>query len=93
MAMYLARIPIFTIMLLGHWSSDAFLRYIRKEVQEFSSSVSSKMIHQGNFYTIQQKTNTVTAVVPDHPNSAMRHKLGPKFRDALMPLVRSFQMP
>jgi hypothetical protein len=33
MAMYLSGIPIYTIMLLGRWSSDAFLRYIRKQVK------------------------------------------------------------
>jgi hypothetical protein len=30
MVMYLAGVPVFTIMLLGFWSSDAFLWYIRK---------------------------------------------------------------
>jgi hypothetical protein len=29
MAMYLTGVPIFTIILLGRWSSDAFLHYIR----------------------------------------------------------------
>ena len=29
MAMYLDEVPIYTIMLLGCWSSNAFLRYIR----------------------------------------------------------------
>jgi hypothetical protein len=28
MAIYLAHVTVFTIMLLGRWSSDAFLRYI-----------------------------------------------------------------
>jgi hypothetical protein len=44
MAMYLNGIPVYTIMLLGRWSSDAFLRYIRKQVSEFSRGVSRKMI-------------------------------------------------
>ncbi len=44
MTMYLADIPVFTMMLLGRWSSDAFLRYIRKQVQEFSKNVSSNVI-------------------------------------------------
>jgi hypothetical protein len=30
MAMYLNSVPVYTITLLGRWSSDAFLRYIRK---------------------------------------------------------------
>ena len=44
MAMYLNGVPVYTIMLLGRWSSDAFLRYIRKQVESFGSGVSSKMI-------------------------------------------------
>lgn len=50
MAMYLNGIPVYTIMLLGRWSSDAFLRYIRKQVTEFSRNVSRKMIHCPVFY-------------------------------------------
>jgi hypothetical protein len=52
MAMYLAGVPIFTIMLIGRWSSDAFMRYIRKQVKEFSEGISSKMIHHEQFFTI-----------------------------------------
>ncbi len=52
MAMYLAGVPVFTIMLLGRWSSDAFLRYIRKQVKEFSNGVSSKMIQNESFFTM-----------------------------------------
>ena len=33
MTMYLAGVPTFTIMMIGRWSSDAFLRYIRKQVE------------------------------------------------------------
>jgi len=52
MAMYLGGDPVFTIMLLGRWSSEAFLRHIRKQVQEFSKGVSQRMITNENFYTI-----------------------------------------
>jgi len=52
MAMYLAGVPVYTIMLLGRWSSDAFLRYIRKQVKELSAGVSSKMLTHNNFFTI-----------------------------------------
>jgi hypothetical protein len=40
MAMYLEGTPVFSIMLVGHWSSTAFLKYIRKQVQEFSHIIS-----------------------------------------------------
>jgi hypothetical protein len=32
MAMYLAGVAVYTIMLIARWSSDAFLRYIRRQV-------------------------------------------------------------
>jgi hypothetical protein len=52
MAMYLSRIPIFTIMLLVGWSSNAFLHCIRKQVKEFSTGVSKKMIIHEDFFTV-----------------------------------------
>ncbi len=52
MAMYLQGIPVYVIMLLGRWSSDAFLRYIRRNVQEFSTGVSQKMIANPLFFTV-----------------------------------------
>jgi hypothetical protein len=57
MAMYLNRIPVYTIMLLGRWSSDAFLRYIRKQVQEFSNDVSRRMTRNGTYHHVPE---------PDH---------------------------
>jgi hypothetical protein len=36
MAMYLGEYPAFLIMLIGCWSSNVFLRYIRKQVMESS---------------------------------------------------------
>jgi hypothetical protein len=57
MAMYLANIPVYTIMLLGRWSSDAFLLYIRKQVQEFSNGVSKLMIQHQQFFTIPDQSS------------------------------------
>ena len=34
MAMFLDEIPVFTIMMIGRWSSDAFLKYIGKQVAQ-----------------------------------------------------------
>lgn len=33
MAIYLVEVAVYTIMLIGRWSSDAFLWYIRKQVE------------------------------------------------------------
>jgi hypothetical protein len=52
MAMYLSDTPVFTIMLIGRWSSDAFLRYIRRQVQEFSKGVSHGMIRDEAFFHV-----------------------------------------
>ena len=39
MAIYLGECPVYVIMMIGGWSSDAFLRYIRKQVEQFSHNV------------------------------------------------------
>jgi hypothetical protein len=44
MAMFLGGCPVFLIMMIGRWSSDAFLRYIQKQVKEFNHNVSQKML-------------------------------------------------
>ena len=44
MAMYLYNVSVYTIMLIGRWSSDAFLLYIQKQVEQFSHNVSRTMI-------------------------------------------------
>jgi hypothetical protein len=49
MAMYLGECPVFMIMLIGCWSRDAFLRYIRKQVMEFSQNVAKRMLLCQNF--------------------------------------------
>jgi hypothetical protein len=54
MAMYLAGVPVYTIMLIGRWSSDAFLRYIRRQVQEFSAGVSQRMLVSDSFFMIPE---------------------------------------
>ena len=45
MAMYLGECPVYTIMMIGRWQSDAFLCYIRNEVEQFSHIMSSCMLH------------------------------------------------
>jgi hypothetical protein len=49
MAMYLTGVPVFSIMLIGRWSSTAFLKYIWKQIQEFLQGISSKMIAVQSF--------------------------------------------
>ncbi len=49
MEMYLGEIPVYTIMLIGRWSSDAFLRYIRKQVKQFLQNVAKRMLNFHSF--------------------------------------------
>eukprot|EP00957_Ditylum_brightwellii_P039652 3000198-Ditylum_brightwellii.AAC.1 len=52
MSMFLDNIPVFLIMLVERWSSDAFLKYIRKQVLESSKGISKKMIKNDLFFTL-----------------------------------------
>ncbi len=49
MEMYLGEIPAYTIMLIGRWLSDAFLRYIHKLVEQFSRNVAKRMLNFCSF--------------------------------------------
>ena len=58
MLMYLNSIPVYTIMLVGRWSPEAFLLYIRKQVLSFTKGISSKMLLKEDFYTILEEQET-----------------------------------
>ncbi len=49
MEMYHAGVPVYTIMLIGRWSSDAFLQYIRKQVEQLSQNVAKQMLTFSSF--------------------------------------------
>jgi hypothetical protein len=49
MAMYLRGVPVFAIQIIGRWSSDAFMKYIRKQVEEFTFDVSARMLTMQTF--------------------------------------------
>jgi hypothetical protein len=86
MAMYLAGVPVYTIMLLGRWSSDAFLRYIRRQVKEFSRGISKKMITNERFFTISSnhKINTIPETRP------LNSHFGLNIKETVLPLARVF---
>ena len=53
MMAYLAKEPVYTIMLIGRWSSDAFLRYIEKQIKEFTRGVSTRMLTNETFFHVR----------------------------------------
>jgi hypothetical protein len=91
MAMYLFAVPVFTIMLLGRWSSDAFLRYIRRQVQQFSKGVSEKMVANEDFFTIPEINAEDPRITGHHLNHQMRNNCGPSASShAMMPRMALF---
>ena len=64
MMMYLAKEPVYTIMLIARWSSDAFLAYIEKQIKDFTKGVSSRMLKNETFFNVplanteHEKSNT-----------------------------------
>ena len=51
MLLKLANIDVFMIQIIGRWKSDAFMRYIRKQIQEFTSGITD------NIFIMFQETN------------------------------------
>jgi hypothetical protein len=82
MAMYLNGIPVYTIMLLGRWSSDAFLRYIRKQVTEFSKGVARKMIQRPVYYHVSH-ANQEDPRAHNRQSSTANHGMGSRGNDAV----------
>jgi hypothetical protein len=87
MTMYIWAVPVFTIMSIGRWSSDALLHYIRRQVQEFSTDVSSQMVQQPSLFTIlDAQTAMEDPCLPNHSqNLSFRYQYGYVSQSALVP--------
>ena len=73
MAMYLGECPVYVIMMIGRWSSDAFLRYIRKQVEQFSHNVSRRMLRFETHRHVSDPVPQVSKHDPrqrNHPDNA-----------------------
>ena len=74
MAMFLGGCPVFLIMMIGCWSSDAFLRYIHKQVKEFNHGILQKMLsHMFHRHVPNYLSPTVSHLDQrqcNHPNNA-----------------------
>ena len=80
MAMYLGECPVYTIMMIGKWSSDAFLRYIRKQVKQFSHNVSRRMIcfqFHRHIPDLEPAVSHLDLIQRNHPdNSEAKRNIG-----------------
>ena len=92
MAMFLGECPVYTIMMIGRWSSDAFLRYIRKQVEQFSHNVAKRMIRNLFYRHIPEIEPKVSQLDPrqrNHPDNAetRRNVGGSLSRRAVLPPI------
>ena len=56
MALFLAKASVLKIMILGRWSSAAFLRYIRPQVMEWTAGMSTQMLTTLDFRHVDPST-------------------------------------
>ena len=95
MAMSLDQIPVYVIMVIGRWSSDAFLKYIRKQVEQFSHNVAKRMIKNLMFRHIPEVEPRVSHLDPrqrNHPDGAeTRNNVGGNLsRHVTLPLFSQY---
>jgi hypothetical protein len=61
MALFLMDHSVAKIMILGRWSSNAFMVYIRPQVLEWTNNMSKDMIEHDTFFDASPKDKTSTA--------------------------------
>ena len=69
MAMFMDDTPVCMIMLIGRWSSDAFLKHMRRQMLEFSRGMSSRMIRNDILYSIPEQRAAHEDPINHNPNS------------------------
>jgi hypothetical protein len=77
MLLYLAKVRTETIKLIGRWKSDAFLLYIRRQVQEFAEGISEGMMSMPElFHNIPEapsSNNTLHTTESNIQNNTHQH--------------------
>ena len=69
MAMFMDDTPVFMIMLIKRWSSDAFLKYIRRQVLEFGKGMSRRMVKNEYLYSIPSHQTDINDPRTQNSNS------------------------
>ena len=65
--MFLSGVLEIIIKRIGRWKSDAFLEYIREQVESFTVGVSEKMLENENFHHLNEQENSM--LNPNQPTS------------------------
>jgi hypothetical protein len=74
------------IMILGRWSSDAFLVYIRPQVLEWTNNMSCDMIHLDSFFDAPHRD----LVAPDDPRTRKRLQASFNGRDKIVTIPKFY---
>ena len=64
MAMFLSGTAVIIIMRIGRWSSEAFLEYIREQVESFTVGVSQRMLEYESFFNLNTNADSNTESIP-----------------------------
>ena len=77
MAMFLSGTSVIVIMRVGRWSSEAFLEYIRDQIESFTKGVSSNMLQCEDFFDLNSDNTTVGNRNPrdPHPNDRIEESV------------------
>ena len=76
-AMYLGECSVYVILMIERWLSDPFLRYVRKQVKQFSHNVSSRMLRFELHRHVRDYVPTVSRMGPrqrNHPDNTETRK-------------------
>ena len=60
--MFLSGILVIVIQRVGRWSSEAFLEYIRDQVESFTAGVSKSMLTHEEFFNLSPPTPNTNLV-------------------------------
>jgi hypothetical protein len=74
------------IMILGRWSSDASLVYIRTQVLEWTNNMSCDMIHLDSFFDASHRD----LVAPDDPRTRKRLQASFNGRDNIVTIPKFY---
>eukprot|EP00957_Ditylum_brightwellii_P096488 7348990-Ditylum_brightwellii.AAC.1 len=78
MAMFLSGTSVIIIQRVGRWSSEAFLEYIRDQVESFTVGVSKRMLKYEHFLNLNEETpNSSHATVDVQDDYEMENEDGP----------------
>ena len=76
MAMFLSKTSTIIMMRVGRWSSDAFLEYIREQIENFTVDVSENMIKFETFFNMSNEQSSESRSSYDKENGPDRVPFG-----------------